>query len=380
MITGPLPDSIIDADIIHISSLLRLLEPWAEEICIISSNLPENVFSGDKIQIKNIKHCSNSRWMFIRILKYIIMELKIGYQLFKISKKIDIVFFSIGAVDLFLPMVSAKLMRKKIIFTYPGKDTLKRHSEIIYKEKLFGFGGRIYPLITSIFEVFNCLLSDKIIANSSNIAQFVWKRYKNKISIISRFFVDDNHFKIEKDITSRRTLVGYVGKFGEVKGIINFIKAIHLINGDLDAVKFILCGDGTLRSDIERAIKDTKLDNKVTITGWIPHDKLPYYLNEMKLVVIPSYYEVGPQLLLEAMACGTPVLATPVGIVPDVIKDNDNGFILGNNSPECIAENVMRVLNYPDLDRIVKNARELIIKEYTYKAAAERYRKILENI
>ena len=80
------------------------------------------------------------------------------------------------------------------------------------------------------------------------------------------------------------------------------------------------------------------------------------------------------------MACGTPVLATPVGGVPDVIKDDETGFIIEDNSPECIAENVERALNSPDLDKIVKNARELVEKEFTYEAAVERYREILENI
>lgn len=387
MITGPLPDSIIAADVVHISSLLLLLEPWAEERFIISSNLPENIFSGDKIHVRNIKHCSGSRWMFIRIPMYLIWELKISYQLIKISKAIDIVFFSIGAVGMVLPMVSAKLMRKKTIFIYPGKDTLRISSELGYRDNLFGFGGQIYSLITGIMEMFSCSFSDKIIANSSSIAKFVLKRYIKKILIISRFFVNHNNFKIEKDISSRRTLVGYIGKFAKVKGTINFIRAIPLISEGVDRVKFIICGDvpsliyreGTVRDTI-RAIKDSKLGDIVTFTGWVPYNKLPDYLNEIKLIVIPSYYEVGPQLLVEAMACGTPVLATEVGIVPDVISDGENGFIMENNSPECIAKNVVRALNYPDLDRIVKNARELIEEEYNYDTAAERYRKIFENI
>ena len=80
------------------------------------------------------------------------------------------------------------------------------------------------------------------------------------------------------------------------------------------------------------------------------------------------------------MACGTPVLATSVGSAPDLIKDGETGFIMKDNSPECIAENVTRALNYPDLDRIVKNARELVEREFAYDAAVERYRKILENV
>ena len=80
------------------------------------------------------------------------------------------------------------------------------------------------------------------------------------------------------------------------------------------------------------------------------------------------------------MACGTPVLATSVGGVPDLIKDGETGFIMEDNSPKCIAENVTRALKYPNLEDIVKNARKLIEKEYTYEAAVERYRRILGKL
>ena len=80
------------------------------------------------------------------------------------------------------------------------------------------------------------------------------------------------------------------------------------------------------------------------------------------------------------MGCGTPVLATPVGAIPDVITDRETGFIMENNNPGCIAENIIRVLEHPMLEEIVKNVRKLVEKEFTYEAAVERYRKILENI
>jgi glycosyltransferase involved in cell wall biosynthesis len=108
------------------------------------------------------------------------------------------------------------------------------------------------------------------------------------------------------------------------------------------------------------------------------HNKFPDYLN--KLFVLPSYTEGLPYTIVEAMACGTPILATPVGAIPDVIKDGETGFIMENNSPECIAENVMRVLEHPDLEQIVENARALVEREFTYEAAVERYRKILKEL
>ena len=60
-------------------------------------------------------------------------------------------------------------------------------------------------------------------------------------------------------------------------------------------------------------------------------------------------------------------------------KDGETGFIMETNSPERIAENVMRALEHPNLDKIIKNARLLVEREFTYEAAVKRYRKILEN-
>ena len=74
------------------------------------------------------------------------------------------------------------------------------------------------------------------------------------------------------------------------------------------------------------------------------------------------------------------MLAAPVGVVPTVIKDGETGFIMEDNSPECIAQNITRALNHPNLDRIAKNARELIESEYTHEAAVERYRDVLASL
>ena len=59
------------------------------------------------------------------------------------------------------------------------------------------------------------------------------------------------------------------------------------------------------------------------------------------------------------MGCGTPVLATPVGGVPDLIKDGKTGFIMGDNSPECIAKNVIRALEHPNPEEIIKKCKSI---------------------
>ena len=77
------------------------------------------------------------------------------------------------------------------------------------------------------------------------------------------------------------------------------------------------------------------------------------------------------------MACGTPVLATPVGGVPDLIKDGETGFIMEDNSPQCIAKNVTKVLKHPGLEEIAQNGRKLIEEQYIFKVIVEECRRAL---
>jgi glycosyltransferase involved in cell wall biosynthesis len=74
------------------------------------------------------------------------------------------------------------------------------------------------------------------------------------------------------------------------------------------------------------------------------------------------------------------VLATPVGAIPGVIQDGVTGFIMENNTPECIARNVIRALNHPDLEGIAERGRRYVEEEFTFEKAVERWRRVLNAI
>jgi glycosyltransferase involved in cell wall biosynthesis len=121
------------------------------------------------------------------------------------------------------------------------------------------------------------------------------------------------------------------------------------------------------------------MEKFISITGWL--DNVELYLNEMKLLVLPSFTEGLPNILLEAMACGTPVLATPVGAIQDIIKNGETGFLLKSNDPHHIAEKVTELLNKSWLlEKVSINACHYVRENFSYERTLESWRRILQEI
>ncbi len=375
---------VVDSTTTYVSTI-QLLEPLAKEIFVITDNFPQGAVASRKIRIINIgmgrTEGAHSN-ILVNTSRFVRVQLKISYHLIKIASRIDVVFVAAGAQTMVLPTLWAKLLRKKIVLLHIGCGASSRKDyRVLYENTLFGTGKYVLPRLVERLEWLNCLLSDKIAVFLSHPISPMLKKYASKTHFgCSRFYVDVNSMNVERGLDDRENLVGYIGRLIDMKGVMNFVRAIPQVLREFEGLRFLIAGDGVLKSEIENEIKENGLGSRVTLAGWIQHDRLAEYLNKIKLLVIPSYGETGPHLAFEAMACGTPVLATPVGIIPDVIKDEETGFIMEDNSPECIAKNVLRALNYPDLDKIARNARKLIEREYTHAAAVERYRKILADL
>ncbi len=349
-----------------VANFIQILEPICEEIFLIIINFPYK-FS-EKTHIINIEKSGGygeKRPLWIRIFISFLVQLKFSLSLIKVSKNVDLVAFYVGGPMNLLPLLCSKILGKKTIVFYFGS---RRTYEKTYSETLFGLGGIVFSRLMWILETVSLSLSDQVAVESESMIKFAGlRRYRNKISINSSLYVATHTFMERRKLKNRKNLVGYIGNFKPEKGISEFAKAIPIILKDCKDVEFLIGGNGSLFSRIDKEIRSSNSRDRVNLTGFIPHQKVPDYLNELKLLVLPSYTEGVPAIVQEAMACGTLVLATPVGGVPDLIKEGETGFIMEDNSPECIAKNVIRALGHPNLDRIVKNARKLIEDEDGYE-------------
>ena len=372
IVTFPFSDVCGEA---NLRNLIQILEPLSSRIITITGNFPE--YPNKIVRIIRLKSLQ-IQWipLPIKILNHLLVDLQISFHLLEIFRHVDIISFHIGARSYLLSTFLSKLLMKKIIvFSFSSAYKIAEINRKLETNKV------VSSRLVDISEKITFLLADQIAVESKTVIKFSnLEKYKNKISIYGAKYINMNLFKIKKELKDRRERIGYIGSLHELKGICNLVNAFPLILKNHHYIKFLIGGDGPLFLEIKEMLKRSGVYRKVKLAGEIPHNEVPNYLNEMKLLILPSYTEGIPGIVQEAMACGTPVLATPVGGVPDLIKDGGTGFIMENNSPECIAKNVIKAFEHPDLEGIVKNGRKLIEDEYSYEVMVRKCKDSLDEL
>lgn len=372
IITSVLPPNIKGVQIL-VDNFIEIMEPISDTIYLIAGNYHEDI-SKHKFNLINLKMDDKKYSVFIKILNFIVMQFKMSYELLKIRNNVDIVIFFIST-PFIIPMLISKAINKKTIIIATGSSS--RGSKQSYKD--FKIKSKLFSEVLKFLEKSNYHFSDCIVVISSKLVKELdLEKYKEKINYACATFVDTDHFSVENDLKDRNNTIGFIGRLTETKGILQFVKSIKILSKN-NNFNFFIGGDGHLREEVEKELLKTDLKKLVTFKGWISHDDLPQYLNTLKLIVIPSYTEAFPAIALEAMACGTPVLITPVGGVRDIIDDGENGFIMEDNSPELIAKNIQRVLNYPNLGYVATNARIFLENNFSQGQITKNYEMIIKS-
>jgi glycosyltransferase involved in cell wall biosynthesis len=355
---------------IPFSNIRRIIvEITPESYSIIAADpelSDELIFEIEKDDVIFYKNQTNP---LLRLINYIILNLKISWSVFQRSRDVDSFLFFMET-GLPLPMISAKLRKKRILWLLPSsmRKMMAYHPDLLY---LF-----LIPL-----QLLSYNFADTIILYSPNLIK-EWKlqNYSDKISIAHEQYVNINIFSDTTFLNNRPLLIGYIGRLSEEKGVQNFIRALPQLLSDRKDLLVFIGGDGPLKKAIEIDLMNEGVTARVDLPGWISQEDLPKYLNKLRLLVLPSYTEGLPNIMLQAMACGTLVLATPVGAIIDIIKDKETGFIMENNSPACIAENIIRALEDPNREKITMNAKNLVEKEFTFDCTIMQWKRILTDI
>ena len=300
----------------------------------------------------------------LRVYYFILREFKTLFLFRKLLKKEKIDTVVVLGYSL-LGLIYIKTKRKKIILHKGGKPFVLSFN--ILKE-----------LSKILFEYFPYWIADIIAVEDKECILFQnLQQFTQKVVIIP-LFIEENLFSYKIPFSERKCRIGYVSSLVTEKGINEFLESIPEILKERNDLEIIIGGEGPLQSTVEK--KCNKYIN-VKFLGWIPHENLSNYLNELRLLVFPSYSEGVPNIVLEAMACGTPVLATPVGGIPGIIKDGDTGFLLKSNSSAHIAAKVIELINMPNLlGKVSTNAYVYVRENFSFEKTIAIWQKTIAKL
>jgi glycosyltransferase involved in cell wall biosynthesis len=137
-------------------------------------------------------------------------------------------------------------------------------------------------------------------------------------------------------------VVLFVGRLEEIKQVDILVESMVSLK-DKFPVRLLLAGDGTKYEPLKKLVNRLHLSSAVKFLGKVSHDDIHLYYNIADVLVLPSKMEGVPMVILEALACGTPVVASAVGGIPDLVRTGENGMLLETVTHETIGDGITAV-------------------------------------
>ena len=187
---------------------------------------------------------------------------------------------------------------------------------------------------------------------------FRWSRFSDwsKIQIV-RCALDRAYFEgTDQPITDRPRLLS-VGRLSEEKGQILVVRAAEILAQRGLTFEILLAGDGPLRAPIEAEIRQRGLQDAVRILGWVDNPRVRQLLLESRALVVASFAEGLPVVIMEAFALNRPVISTCIAGIPELVQNGANGWLIAAGDVVGLADAMQEALTSapPDLLALGRN-------------------------
>ncbi len=233
----------------------------------------------------------------------------------------------------------------------------------------------------NILRMFDAVIgvSDEIVRElKTSIAYNKINKIENGIDI-KRFCRSDKHNAKKQLGLLNKKIIGYVGRLSQDKGITYLFQAMRNLIDQRHNLHVLIVGDGEYRRALIDYARSLHINDYVTFTG--TRSDTPLIYSSLDVFVLPSLQEAFPLVILEAMACGIPVVATDVGDIPRIIEENVSGFIIKPKSAEAIRNGIGRLLlNEDTAEQIGLAACTKVRENYSSELMARRYNEIYMQV
>jgi glycosyltransferase involved in cell wall biosynthesis len=289
------------------------------------------------------------------------------YHLFElvrilITKKISIVHVQMTTGFYFyrrgLDIIICKLFGKKVVFHLRGGRFINFYEKGSIpgrwiKKQILGICDAIIVL-ADYWKIFLSSIVDpktiEVVPNGVKLSEFRMT----------------NNMKDALGIPRGTTTVLFMGPVGQRKGAFDMVDVVSLVTGKIKDIVFVFCGAEERKDELDRfnrLLSSKDISPHIRYAGDVAgQEKYDYYLSA-DIFVLPSYVENFPNSLLEAMAAGLPVVVSGVGVIPEMIQDGMNGFIIAPGDVASIAEKIILLSNDKELRQSMGERNLKMVKE-----------------
>ena len=214
---------------------------------------------------------------------------------------------------------------------------------------------------TSSYEFFDAF--DAVVATGITTEE-IQKRISSEVHTINPGVDTDQFSPDGPTIETDSPTILFVGRFVPAKNLTLLVEAFANVVEQFPSAELILVGDGPLKPDVEAEIAQYDLQDSVRLPGYVDNEDLPEYYRGADVFALSSQRENHPITLLESMSCETPVVASSIGAIPEIVENGQTGFLYPVGSASDLAAAINQLLSDPELCTFCgRRARETAINE-----------------
>ncbi len=178
-------------------------------------------------------------------------------------------------------------------------------------------------------------------------------------------------------VDEEKTTLLYVGRLGARKGLDLALRALAEVNDE--DVELLIAGTGRHEETLRELARELEIADQVQFLGYVPNENLPVLYSSSDIFLLPSEYEGFGLVLLEAMACGTPVIGVDAGGIPTVVPENDAGQLVSRRVSDVVSA-IDHIRSNKNTGADIEEAARTYAQEYTWAESTERIAELYQTI
>ncbi|RMF57194.1 MAG: glycosyltransferase family 1 protein [Calditrichaeota bacterium] len=276
--------------------------------------------------------------------------------------------------------------RKKIPFI------LEVNAPVAFERTHYSYLQMKFPALARYYEKIICQGADHIFTVSTALKEFLIKErgvQEDRISVTPNGIDPERFQKIplpqlvrDKYNLNQQPVIGFIGSLREWHGVDILMRIIPKVLNQYPHCHFLIVGRGELEETFRQFIVENELQQKVTLTGWVPHEEITQYISAMDITLMPnSNFYGSPMKVFEYMAVGKPTIAPRLGPLEEVIEDGINGILVESGNETELTQAIVYLLNNPEKRKEMgEKARKHILSNFCWVNNAEKVLQIAERL